>query len=130
MKTSMPPLVARPALDVPARAEFQFGGPLGDRLRANQNNWLLTAPDANPAMLQVFRDRDRTPYRDLLPWSGEFAGKYLTSAVLACRMAKDRALKKHIARFVKELIATQRADGYLGPFPAEEGMTGKDRWDL
>ena len=56
---------------------------MNDRLEVNIRNWLLTAPDSNPAMLAMFTDRERTPARDLLPWSGEFAGKYLTSAVLA-----------------------------------------------
>ena len=32
-------------------------------------------------MLEIFRDRDRQPLRDMVPWAGEFAGKYLTSAV-------------------------------------------------
>ena len=43
-------------------------------------NWLLGIRESNPAILDMFRDRELKPYRDLLPWSGEFAGKYLTSA--------------------------------------------------
>jgi hypothetical protein len=31
-------------------------------------------------MLEMFRARDRPTDRDLLPWSGEFVGKYLTAA--------------------------------------------------
>ena len=41
-----------------------FGGVRGARLAANEARWLLTAPGANPSMLQVFRDRDRQPARD------------------------------------------------------------------
>ena len=112
------------------KAGFAFGGFVGKRLNANVRNWLLTAPDANPAMLEIFRDRDRAPQRDLVPWAGEFAGKYLISAVQALRITRDRALRACLKAFVAELIATQRADGYLGPFPAREGMIGPGRWDL
>ena len=74
-KETKPPTFER--IDQP---DFTFRGLLGERIAANERNWLLTAPASNPSMLQMFRDRDRTPPRDLLPWSGEFAGKYLTSA--------------------------------------------------
>src|SRR3954454_6685723 len=42
------------------------------------DQWLDPAPKANPAMLDIFRDHDRKPYRQMEPWAGEFAGKYLT----------------------------------------------------
>jgi DUF1680 family protein len=124
------PLAVRPALERPAGAEFHFRGPLGDRIEANVRNWLLPAPSANPAMLQMFRDRDRTPRRDLLPWSGEFAGKYLIAAVQALRLTRDPRLEAHLRAFVADLIATQDADGYLGPFPRDARLTGKGLWDL
>ena len=76
-----PPLAAPPSLELPRAEVMQFRGPLGERAEANVRNWLLVADDANPAMLQIFRDRDRTPPRDLVPWAGEFAGKYLIGAV-------------------------------------------------
>ncbi len=125
-------LKMKPQLESPRNAEFKFGGFIGDRIDANVQGWLLPAPASNPAMLQIFRDRDRDliPTRDLVPWAGEFAGKYLISAVQALRLTRDPALKKSVSTFVKDLISTQRADGYLGPFPAAEGMVGKGRWDL
>ena len=121
---------AAPVLERPARAAFVFGGFVGERIRANNQNWLRSAPNANPAMLQMFRDRDRTPTRDLVPWAGEFAGKYLISAVQALRLTNDRELKARLKAFVADLIATQATSGYLGPFPTAEGMTGAGRWDL
>ena len=127
---SKPDRAVSPVLETPAHAEFAFTGLIGERLRANCQSWLLPAPDANPAMLQIFRDRDRTPYRDLVPWAGEFAGKYLISGVQALRLERDTALHSHLRAFVTELIATQRPDGYLGPFPAAENMVGPGRWDL
>ena len=70
-------------------------------LRNVTRHWLLPAPEANPAMLAMFRDRDRRPYRDLLPWSGEFAGKYLTGATGVLRLTGDPELKRHLERFVR-----------------------------
>src|SRR5579871_2076722 len=130
MSVQKPVLHAQPVLSRPPQAEFKFGGFIGKRMRANVANWLLTAPDANPAMLQMFRDRDRTPHRDLVPWAGEFAGKYLISAVQALRITRDRTLKARLQAFVAALCAAQRQDGYIGPFPASEGMLGPGRWDL
>src|SRR5689334_5131295 len=85
-----------PALEVPRLESMQLRGPLGDRAAANVRHWLLVAPAANPAMLQMFRDRDRTPPRDLVPWAGEFAGKYLISAVQAIRLGAEPALREHL----------------------------------
>ncbi|MDI7278057.1 MAG: glycoside hydrolase family 127 protein, partial [Anaerolineae bacterium] len=105
-------------------------------MTANLEQWLLPAPLANPAMLEMFRDRDRQPRRDLVPWAGEFAGKYLTSAVLALRLSNDPRLYASIERFVEELVAAQDADGYLGPFPRAERLAGRTLdgrspvWDL
>ena len=105
-------------------ARFALGGPVGDSLRDVTANWLLPAPAANPAMLAMFRDRDRLPARDLLPWSGEFAGKYLTGATGVLRLTGDPALRRHLRGFVAELVALQDADGYLGPFPRGHRLTG------
>jgi DUF1680 family protein len=121
----MPPILERLA-----NAAFRFHGPMGERLEANRRQWLLTAPGANPAMLEMFRDRDREPARDLAPWAGEFAGKYLTSAVPALRLTDDPELRSHLETFVRELISTQDTDGYLGPFPREKRLDGPGLWDV
>src|SRR5437660_1461441 len=117
-------------LEAPQVESMKFGGPLGERLAANVREWLLVAPRANPAMLQMFRGRDRRPPRDLVPWAGEFAGKYLISAVQALCMGGGAPLREHLTRFVAEMIATQAESGYMGPFPSAEKMMGKGRWDL
>lgn len=103
---------------------------MGERLAANVRNWMLCAPASNPAMLQMLRDNERTPRRDLVPWAGEFAGKYLISAVQALRLTPDRELQAHLRQFVTDLISTQDADGYFGPFPREVRLTGNGLWDL
>ncbi|MFN8514719.1 MAG: glycoside hydrolase family 127 protein [Thermomicrobiales bacterium] len=117
-------------LGAPKGARFSFGGPIGERLAANVRNWLLVAPAANPAMLQMLRDRDRTPARELVPWAGEFAGKYLISGVQALRITPERRLRATLRAFVADLIACQDEDGYLGPFPRDRRMVGPKLWDL
>src|SRR5437867_1121090 len=67
-------------------ARWRFGGVLGQRIDANVDNWLLRAPTANPGMIEMFRVRDRAPTPNLVPWAGEFVGKYLMSAIQALRM--------------------------------------------
>lgn len=128
-------LRVKPKLSAPRDARFEFGGYLGERILANQQNWLLQAPRSNPAMLQMFRDRDRQPRRALVPWAGEFAGKYLTSAVEGYRLTRDKELRAYLEKFVRDLIAVQDADDYLGPHPKSERLTGKGHdggalWDL
>jgi DUF1680 family protein len=120
----MSPFTA-PTLQTPPEISFQLAGIVAQRLQACVDHWWLTAPDANPAMLQMFRDRDRQPPRNLLPWSGEFAGKYLTSAVLGLRLLRRPQLQALVARIVDELVAVQDEDGYLGPFPRQKRLFGK-----
>ncbi len=106
-------------------AEFRLSGPFRDALDRVTANWLLPAPGANPAILAMFVDRDRLPHRDLLPWSGEFAGKYLTGATQVLHVNGDKALRQRLETFVAQLVALQDADGYLGPFPRGHRLTGQ-----
>jgi DUF1680 family protein len=112
---------------IPA-ARFHFDGVIGARVEANIDGWLLRAPGANPGMLEMFRVRDRQPVPALVPWAGEFAGKYLISCVEALRMSERPELRAHVEKFVADLIATQAEDGYLGPFPKARRLRGD--WDL
>jgi DUF1680 family protein len=105
--------------------KFRFGGWLDEYVGAVTEQWLKVAPLSNPAMLEMFRDRDCMPLRDLLPWSGEFAGKYLTSAVQVYRLTRDTGLRAALDEFVQRLIACQDDDGYLGPWPKGFRLTGK-----
>ena len=109
-------------------SKWHFGGVVAPRLAANMDQWLLRAPEANPALLEMFRLRDRQPVPKLTPWAGEFAGKYLISCVQALRLSERADLREHTARFVAELIGTQADDGYLGPFP--KGARLRGAWDL
>ena len=119
-----------PKLNRVAATRFALHGVVGEYLDSVTRNWLLTMPDTNPAVLEMFRDRDKMPHRNLLPWSGEFAGKYLTGGVQALRLNHDPQLKAYLTRFVAKLIGLQAEDGYLGPFPSDNRLEGKGgTWD-
>jgi DUF1680 family protein len=127
-----------PACERKPASLFSLNGPIGRYLENVEENWLKVAPLSNPAMLEMFRDRDRLPRRDMVPWAGEFAGKYLTAAVQVYRCRRDENLKLFLKQFVSELISLQAPDGYLGPWPKENRLTGHapnagknggDTWD-
>ena len=115
----------QPVLSPVPDATISLQGEIGRRLGAVSDQWVLPAPFANPAMLEMFRDRDRRPLRNMVPWAGEFAGKYLTHAVQIYRLTRDRRLKQHLEWFVNELVSLQADDGYLGPWPADCRLTGQ-----
>lgn len=88
------------------------------------NGWLIGLKESNPAILDIFRERDVIPYRDLLSWSGEFAGKHITGAYYIYRLTRSQALLDDITSFIDDLISCQAADGYLGCFSKECRLTG------
>ena len=104
---------------------YAFTGYLKGYLDGVTEQWLKVAPGSNPAMIEMFRDRDRLPRRDMAPWAGEFAGKYLTSAVQILRLTGDPGLRDTIESFVDQLLPLQAEDGYLGPWPARHRLTGR-----
>ena len=122
-KNTVVAVAHEPVLTAPPSMEFQLEGEIGRRLNAVTEQWILPAPGANPAMLGMFRDRDNKPYRNMVPWAGEFAGKYLTHAVQILRLTGDARLRSHLEKFVKEMCACQDADGYLGCWPQDSHLT-------
>jgi len=109
-------------------ATWRFGGALGERIQANTARWLLVAPKNNPGLLDMFAKRDKGPKPNLVPWAGEFVGKYLISGVQAMRMSDDPRLRETLAAVVNRLGELQAEDGYLGPWPKAERLLG--HWDL
>lgn len=108
--------------------ELRLEGPVGDRIKAGVEQWLLTAPDANPGMLAMMTMRDRRPAPEIMPWAGEFVGKYLMSAIQTLNLVDDKRLTRTVRATVRSLIASQASDGYLGPFPKAQRL--KANWDL
>ena len=124
----------KPICSRASKARIQVDGFLKDYLRGVTEQWLLVAPKANPAMLEMFRDRDASPLREMVPWAGEFAGKYLTGAVQVLRVTNEPKLKAWLKDFVRILVGLQDADGYLGPWPRQCRLTntdsiGQHTWD-
>ena len=120
MRTEAVPVRAKrvePVLEAINDARFELAGELRRRLNAITRQWLLSAPFANPAMLEMFRNRDRLPYQKQTPWAGEYAGKYLTGAVQVLHLSQNSQLEAHLRWFVQQLIALQDTDGYLGAWP-------------
>lgn len=104
---------------------LQLGGIPGKYVEAVKNNWIKKLPYTNPGILNMFAIRDVEPYRNYVAWSGEFAGKYLTGATEILRLTNDTQLKSILTDFVNKLVSLQdTADGYLGPFPKKDRLTG------
>ncbi|OHB81251.1 MAG: hypothetical protein A2W31_18895 [Planctomycetes bacterium RBG_16_64_10] len=122
------PPPGRLVLDLDPNAHFQFGGAIGKRIDANRRNWLLRAPASNPGLLWMFQVRDRNPAPDIVPWAGEFVGKYLISAIQAMRMSDAPELEQTVRLVIEQLMASQAEDGYLGPFPSASRLLAN--WDL
>ena len=102
---------------------MELKGVMGQRIDANMEQWLLTAPYANPGMLQMYARRNE-PHQIKMKWYGEFTGKYLTSAVLCYVMQRDERLLSVINYVVSELAKVQDKDGYLGVWPDDQKLTG------
>src|SRR5690349_18778948 len=97
--------------------QFTPHGLVGDRVRANEVNWLIPTPSNNPGMLGMFAHRTDAGYLDSerpVAWAGEFAGKYLMSAIQSLRMTRNPELTAVVSGFVHDLITSQGADGSLG----------------
>lgn len=117
-----------------AKTGLALDGTIADYIVNITNQWLLVAPKANSAMLEMFRDRDAQPFRQMVGWAGEFAGKYLTAAVQVLRVTGDKRLRIWIKEFVTRFVSLQAADGYPGPWPAAHRLENfapncGDKWN-
>lgn len=113
---------------------MKLNGVMGERFDANMRNWLLTAPYENPGMIQMYFRRNQ-PHQELVPWYGEFSGKYLTSAALCYEMEPNSKLKEAGDYIVEQLAKAQDKDGYLGVWPDDQKLAGKNQdgnktWDV
>ncbi|MBR4783478.1 MAG: glycoside hydrolase family 127 protein [Bacteroidaceae bacterium] len=103
--------------------KVDLGGPMGERFNANVENWLLTAPYANPGMTQMYFRRNQE-HQIIVKWYGEFSGKYITSAALTYAMQPRPELKEAIDYVVGQLAQAQDADGYLGVWSDSQKFAG------
>ena len=94
--------------------KVSLGGKIGELTDKITERWLLTILETNPAIIDMIRDAGKEPLRVLMAWSGEFAGKYLTSAASICSLTGDEKLFKYLEGFVDKLCSLQKPDGYFG----------------
>ena len=118
-----------PVLDRPPGSQFTPDGWIGQRVRASEDNWLIPAPSSNPGMVEMFAYKGdlrfvNGPFASLptndwrnplpVPWAGEFAGKYLISAIQSLQMTRRAELAPVVAGVVQGLLAAQVGDPSLG----------------
>ncbi|MCI8611326.1 MAG: hypothetical protein HFE66_05325 [Clostridiales bacterium] len=104
---------------------LQMDDAIGKLTEGIIDNWLIGIRESNPAILDMLKYPDKKPNRRLLPWSGEFAGKYITCSVLLYRLTKNSKLYTYLQSFIAELIALQRENGYLGCWPSDCQLSGR-----
>ncbi|MBT3379012.1 MAG: hypothetical protein HN742_01145 [Lentisphaerae bacterium] len=116
---------------------WRFSGFLGQRIDAVLTARLLEAGNReriHAETVDAFRKRvdDRMNPNSGL-WQGEFWGKYILSAIAACAYTGDRDLEAFVADSTRQLIATQREDGYIGTYD-ESGFVclrpGGTNWNV
>ena len=104
----------RPIFKTADHLELNMRGYLAGRLN-RMARYLAIMPESNPALLQMLRDRKRgQPRSTLVSWAGVFPGQVLSSAELIWRITRDEQLKQAVDAYVREFIATQEDNGYIG----------------
>lgn len=104
-----------------APGAVRIQGFLGDQIDLCLHKRIL-AQDVDH-LVRPFRVR-----KDTREWRSEFWGKWITSAIAAYRYSADPQLKEIIDRAVKQLIATQTPDGYIGAYPDGGRLMKWDIW--
>jgi len=113
------------AVELASPAAVQLGGWLGARVALNASVRLRTLDTA--PLLEGFKHKPGSH-----PWIGEHIGKWLHAATLAWSNNGDPALRAKLDGVVRELIAAQEADGYLGTYTADKRLALHDGadWDV
>jgi DUF1680 family protein len=115
------------------RSNWHFKGQIGAYLDhiaeqriLDERNWLTIYPETENA----FRLReDDEAYPEWGKWRGEFWGKYILSAIGACRYYQDEDLKSRVSLAVKGLLSCQDPDGYIGTYKHSGFLTGNN-WNV
>ena len=105
---------------VPARYET-IDGFLGYRMKINLEKRLLQIDSTT--ILSGFRHRPGSQV-----WLGEHVGKFLFSASNTYKYSNDIRIKKLADGIVKQYIACQLPDGYLGTYLPKDYWTEWDVW--
>ncbi|MGC8668502.1 MAG: beta-L-arabinofuranosidase domain-containing protein [Chthonomonadales bacterium] len=104
-------------------SEVHVGGHLGRMMDLDIRNRVM-AQDIQK-LIQPFRDQTEIGDGD---WRCEYWGKWFTSAVLACEYHPTIQNRQIVERAVRELLATQGPDGYIGTRRKQYRLLGWDVW--
>ncbi|MBE6974431.1 MAG: hypothetical protein E7436_02955 [Ruminococcaceae bacterium] len=105
-------------------ASVKLLGDAGHLAQGISDRWLKGLWKRNPAMLGMVRDRDGDPWPDLLLWSGEFSGKYITGAAYIYRVTGDEELKADTLEFIHRFLDLTEPECYFGVVPRHLRLTG------
>lgn len=100
----------------------RLGGWLGERIAGNLEKRLLAGVDVD-VLLEGYR---RRPGQQT--WIGEHCAKFIDAATYTWALTHNTGLKAKLDRAVRELIATQEPDGYLGTYLPAERWNNWDVW--
>ncbi len=117
----------------PARSAWQFKGQIGHYLDniaeqriLDEESWLAIYPETEEAF-RLRKDDDLYP--DWGQWRGEFWGKYILSAIEACRYYQSDELEVRIESAVNGLISCQDSNGYIGTYQNSGFLIGNN-WNV
>ena len=106
----------------PARfAGIRLSGPIGEKFDRLVKKHIAARDPL--ALTRPFHARTETHF-----WQTEFWGKYMLSACPAVEATGCAALREKVAASVRDLLALQEADGYLGNY--KKGAQYAEHWDV
>jgi len=113
-----------PPADAPVAVSLK--GLFGERYENNWRTRLLKVVNTD-ALIKPFQT-----HASRQSWVGEYIGKWLDAASLSYAFTHDAALRAKMDRAVKQLIATQESDGYLGTYPRDKRFIVQNpyTWDV
>lgn len=106
-----------------APGAVEIGGWLGGRMQAALDRRVM--PQDVDRFIKPFRERTEENGGH---WRCEYWGKWITSGILACRYEPTPEHQAVIDRAVKELLATQTPDGYIGTYKEGKHLEAWDVW--
>ncbi|MEJ1974604.1 MAG: beta-L-arabinofuranosidase domain-containing protein [Lacunisphaera sp.] len=106
-----------------APGSIHLGGWLGEKIELCLDHRVM-AQDVEK-LIQPFRDRTE---ENIGHWRCEYWGKWFTSATLGYAYQPTPENRALLDRAIKELLATQTPDGYIGTYRADKHLGIWDVW--
>jgi len=120
-RLELPRRAVAPQLQSFPLSAVRLEGTLGRRLDLCIRNRVF-AQDPNK-LIEPFRHRTEQTC-----WQTEFWGKWFLSAAAACEYAGDTDRGSRLDHSLRQLIATQSSDGYIGNYAPGSHLKGWDVW--